>query len=141
MTDYFAVLDQPRAPWLDPAELKDVFHRKTLQAHPDVADAGATQDFAGLNEAYQVLHDPKRRLEHLLSLENAAPQTENPNVPEDLQELFMKIGELNQRMTALLAKTRGASSPLSRSLLKPELITAEKEVAELRHKTGELIAA
>ena len=35
MIDYFALLDQPQAPWLDLAELKDAYHKKTLQAHPD----------------------------------------------------------------------------------------------------------
>jgi len=49
MTDYFALLEQPRAPWLDPAELKEVFHRKTLEQHPDAGAAGPENDFAKLN--------------------------------------------------------------------------------------------
>ena len=54
MTDYFALLGQPRAPWLDPAALKEAYHRQTLQSHPDTATPGRESDFAGLNEAYQV---------------------------------------------------------------------------------------
>ena len=59
MIDYFALLDQPRAPWLDPDELKDIFHQKTLQAHPDAQASRPGADtteatFPNLNEAYQV---------------------------------------------------------------------------------------
>ena len=80
MIDYFALLDQPRAPWLDLDELKNTYYQKTLQAHPDAQTTRARADatdatFASLNEAYQVLQDPKRRLHHLLSLEGAAPSS------------------------------------------------------------------
>ena len=137
MTDYFALLNQPRAPWLDPAELKKVFHRKTLEQHPDAGAAGSESDFAELNEAYQVLVDPKRRLHHLLSLEDRVPAT-NQLVPPDLQELFLPIGELNQRTTQLLEKIRAASTPLSKSLLKAEVVAAQSELNELREKVREL---
>src|SRR6185369_1231694 len=97
MTDYFALLEQARAPWLDPAALKEVFHRKTLEQHPDSARGGGNA-FAEINEAYQVLQDPKRRLHHLLSLENQAP-TANQAVPADLEELFLQIGAVHQSAT------------------------------------------
>ena len=102
MTDYFAVLDQPRAPWLDPAALKEIYHRKTLQGHPDTAAQHQPADFAQVNEAYQVLQDPKRRLHHLLSLENCAPPAGHQTVPQQLQDLFLLIGALTQRANALL---------------------------------------
>ena len=89
MTDYFALLEQPRMPWLDPAPLKEVFHRKTLEQHPDATAAGSEDRFAELNAAYQALQDPKRRLHHLLSLENRAPAA-NQMVPQELQELFLE---------------------------------------------------
>ncbi len=132
MTDYFALLDQPRIPWLNPEALKEVFHRKTLEQHPD-STAGDDGAFAELNQAYQVLQDPKRRLHHLLSLENCAPSAQQP-VPQDLQELFLRIGELNQSATRLLSRIREASSPLSKSLLKAEVVAAQKEVSDLREK-------
>jgi curved DNA-binding protein CbpA len=137
MTDYFALLDQPRAPWLDLAALKEVFHRKTLEQHPDSTPAAAG-DFAKLNEAYQVLRDPKRRLRHLLELQGESAASTNQVVPQELQELFLEIGALNQRTTQLLEKIRAASSPLSRSLLKGEVVAAQKEVTSLRDKVRQL---
>jgi curved DNA-binding protein CbpA len=133
MTDYFALLDQPRAPWLDPEKLKQVYHQKTLRAHPDTAGESESS-FAQLNEAYQVLQDPKRRLHHLLELEGSPPSPTDQTVPLELHDLFPAIGALAQRATGLLEKIRTASNALSRSLLKPQILEVQKETKELRGK-------
>jgi curved DNA-binding protein CbpA len=138
MTDYFALLGQPRAPWLDPAALKEAYHRQTLKSHPDTATPGRQNDFAELNEAYQVLQDPKRRLHHLLSLESDAPPSANQIIPQELQELFLLIGALTQRANELQEKIRTASNALSRSLLKPQIVELEKEASDLRQKVRDL---
>ena len=138
MTDYFALLEQPRVPWLEPATLKEVFHRKTLEHHPDITTSGAEGQFAALNKAYQVLQDPKRRLHHLLSLENCAPSA-NQIVPAELQELFLGLGSLKQRADALLEKKRKASNTLSQSLLKPEALALQDDLDEWRKKIRGLL--
>jgi curved DNA-binding protein CbpA len=138
MTDYFALLDQPRLPWLDREILKEIYHSKTLRTHPD---SGATSEFADLNEAYQVLKDPKRRLQHLLDLYDASRPAANQTVPADLQELFLEICALNQRIQPLLEKSRTVSNELSRSLLKSQLLSMQKETAGLREKVGAMSAA
>jgi curved DNA-binding protein CbpA len=137
MTDYFALLDQPRLPWLDRETLKEIYHSKTLQTHPD---SGTDAGFADLNEAYQVLRDPKRRLQHLLELHDAPRPAPNQPVPPDLQELFLQIGDLNQQIQPLLAKIRVASNELSRSLLKGELVSVQKKIAGLREKVTSMTA-
>jgi curved DNA-binding protein CbpA len=138
MTDYFAVLEQPRAPWLDPAALKEAYHRKTLQTHPDTAAPDRGNDFAELNEAYQVLQDPKRRLHHILVLEHSAPPSANQTIPRELQDLFLLIGGLNQRANMLLEKIRTSSNALSRSLLKRQIVELQKEVSDLRDQVRNL---
>jgi curved DNA-binding protein CbpA len=138
MTDYFALLEQPRGPWLDPAALKDAYYRKTLQTHPDTATPDRDSNFAELNEAYQVLQDPKRRLHHLLSLEDRVPSSANQAVPEELQELFLLIGGSSQRANALLEKHGTTTNALSRSLLKPQMVEIQKEVSDLREKVRAL---
>ncbi len=109
MTDYFALLGQPRSPWLAAVALKEAYHRQTLQSHPDTAAPDRESNFAELNEAYQVLQDPKRRLHNLLSLENGAPPAANEVIPPELQELFLLIGALTQGANALQEKNRTAS--------------------------------
>jgi len=138
MTDYFALLEQPRTPWLNPEALKEVFHRKTLELHPDATAAGSQDQFAELNAAYQALQDPKRRLHHLLSLENSAPAA-NQMVPAELQELFLDLGTFKQRADLLLGKIEAASSTLSRSLLKPEMVALQNDLAVWRKKIRGLV--
>ena len=143
MIDYFALLDQPRTPWLDPDELKITYHQKTLQTHPDAQasrpGAYATDaTFARINEAYQVLQDPKRRLHHLLSLEGSAPSSTDQTVPKQLDDLFPRIGALTQRTTLLLETVRATSSALSRSLLKPQILEVQQETKEVHEKIKNL---
>lgn len=58
--DYYEVLGVPRT--ASDAEIKRAFRRLAQQWHPDVNDeAGAQERFKEINEAYQVLSDPKRR--------------------------------------------------------------------------------
>jgi curved DNA-binding protein CbpA len=138
MTDYFALLEQPRGPWIDPAALKEAYHRKTLQTHPDTAAQDHESDFAELNDGYQVLQDPKRRLHHLLSLENCVPSSANQAVPQELQELFLLIGGLSQRANLLLEKNRTTTNALSRSLLKSQMVEMQTEVSSLREQVRAL---
>jgi curved DNA-binding protein CbpA len=138
MTDYFALLEQPRLPWLDPATLKEIFHRKTLEQHPDATAAGPENRFTELNAAHQALQDPKRRLHHLLSLENRAPAA-NQTVPSDLQELFLDLGAFKQRADLLLGKIQAASNALSRSLLKPEMVALQNDLAAWRENIRALM--
>jgi curved DNA-binding protein CbpA len=142
MTDYFALLDQPRAPWLDPVSLKEAYHKKTLRLHPDTVPAGDRDgSFAELNKANQVLQDPKRRLHHLLELEGHDASSTGQSIPQELQDLFPSIGALAQRANLVLEKSKAASNTLSRSLLKPQILEVEKETAELRAKIRRLFEA
>jgi curved DNA-binding protein CbpA len=127
MTDYFALLEQPRRPWLDPEELKQVFHKKTLEAHPDAqTQSGGDETFTQLNEAYQVLREPKRRLHHLLSLEGSSPATKNVSIPANIESLFPMVAALMQEMDGVIQKVASSSNALRRSLVRPELLrTAE----------------
>jgi curved DNA-binding protein CbpA len=141
MIDYFALLDQPQAPWLDLVELKDAYHRKTLAAHPDAQASRPEKtdaSFADLNEAYQVLQDPKRRLHHLLTLHGRAPSSADQTVPRQLHDLFPAVGGVTQRANLLLEKIQATSNALSRSLLKPETLAVQSETKEVRAKIRNL---
>jgi curved DNA-binding protein CbpA len=138
MTDYFALLEQPRAPWLDPAALKEVFHRKTLEHHPDTSASSSSNAFAELNEAHQVLQDPKRRLQHLLELQGSPPPRTSESVPSELQALFLRIGEWNQQTKLLLERIRGQSSALERSLLRSRVLEVQQAIENLRRELRDL---
>jgi curved DNA-binding protein CbpA len=87
--DYFAVLGQPRRPWLDPKKLEAKYHELARRSHPDSGSPHEVE-FTGLNEAYRCLRNPKLRLQHLLTVAGNPP-TRRSEVAPDLAELFTKI--------------------------------------------------
>lgn len=134
MIDCFALLEQPRAPWLDEERLKTAYHAKTFQTHPDtrpVPSGKVENAFASVNEAYQILQDPKRRLHHLLSLEGSAPDSSGRSIPKELEDLFPATIAVIHAADQILEKTRAATNALSRSLLKSEVL--EKQQAVIHH--------
>jgi curved DNA-binding protein CbpA len=117
--DNFAVLGQPRQPWLDPAALKAAFLEQSARLHPDRVQAGnveeqaaATGRFAELNAAYNCLREPKERLLHLLELESGAPPANVQSVPADTMDLFMETGQVCRQTDQFLEAKRRVVSPL-----------------------------
>ncbi len=145
MTDYFALLGQRRSPWLDPEELKQAFHAKTLREHPDVQ--GQRQNdrsegaFAELNEACRVLRNPKRRLYHLLTLEGHAPSSRHASIPQDIEELFPSVAALTRKSDEVIQRLAITSTTLGRSLLRAELGETKRGVRETLKRLSELHAA
>jgi DnaJ-domain-containing protein 1 len=124
MTDHFAVLGEPRLPWLDAAALKEKFLALSSAAHPDrVAIASETEKQAAhdrsaqLNAAYQCLSDPKSRLQHLLELELGAKPAGIERPPADLMDLFMRAGQLCREVDAFLDERARTTSPLLKARL------------------------
>ncbi|MGI8436913.1 MAG: DnaJ domain-containing protein [Chthoniobacterales bacterium] len=133
MTDFFALLRQPRQPWLDPEELKEAFHARSLRAHPDARGEGITAgqaeaEFAQLNEAYRVLHDPRRRLQHLLTLEGHPPGSSMGVIPPEVASLFQSVATATQEADKMAARLTAATNPLSRSLLQVGVVQARKGI-------------
>ncbi|MEP6698503.1 MAG: DnaJ domain-containing protein [Verrucomicrobiota bacterium] len=136
MTDYFALLNQPRVPWLDPVELKKIFHEKTLRAHPDTAaqSGHAGQDdaaFVQLNEAYQLLREPKRRLQHLLQLEGEPVAIAGLAIPGEIDRLFPMVATLMQETEGVMRRTGTATNALNRSLVRPEVLKAIERITQM----------
>ena len=121
MTDYFALLQEPRRPWLDPALLKAKFLARSAGLHPDrVHGAGepekaaAAQRYVELNSAFNCLREPKDRLRHLLELELGRKPEDLQEIPEDLAGLFMEVAQLCRQANAFLAERARVSSPVLR---------------------------
>ncbi|MFN2475867.1 MAG: J domain-containing protein [Chthoniobacterales bacterium] len=143
MTDYFALLDQPRRPWLQPERLKQAFHAKALHAHPDAhaqhGDAESSDGlFAQLNEAHRVLQDPKLRLHHLLTLTGHPPDRAASAAPSNIDELFPLVAAATHQASAVVQKSAVATNALSRSLLKAELQKATQQVNGAHDRVSEL---
>ncbi len=121
MTDHFAILGQPRRPWLEAETLKDAFHRRSATLHPDVPGTGDAARFAALNQAFNVLREPASRLRHLLAL--IAPGSLLASaLPAELADLCMRFDASRLREARTLAARRdAASSPLARALITKDI--------------------
>lgn len=141
MTDFFALLGQPRRPWLDPERLKEAFLARSGEAHPDRAltdetRAAANLDSSALNEAHQVLRDPRLRLRHLLFLTTGEAPSDIQSVPTHISELFFRVGRVFQPVDEVLRRrTEEEVSPMARA---SRMQDAMSRLAELRTLQGEL---
>ena len=139
MIDYFALLEQPRRPWLDENTLREQFHSLARTAHPDrQSSASPDSDFASFSEAFRVLSDPKLRLQHLLKLEQDTPASNENILPKDLEDLFPSITAIMRTADDFLKRTQATTNALSRSLFKSELLTIQNQVAQSLAKLSEL---
>jgi len=119
MTDYFALLNHPQRPWLDPESLKREFLTRSASVHPDrahhLADAerdAAHKQYVELNAAYNCLKNPRERLRWLLQIELGSLPQGIQHIPEDLLELSMETGKVCREADGIIQEQRGVTSPL-----------------------------
>ncbi len=119
MTDCFALLNEPRRPWLEAAEVRDRFHQLSKDLHPDrfhdapeVEKERAGKAYAELNTACQRLCDPRERLLHLLELESGARPPNVQRIPPGTMDLFVEVGQICRDADACLAERAQVTSPL-----------------------------
>jgi len=119
MTDCFALLGEPRRPWLDAEALKNKFLLLSAEVHPDrVHNSGplekqAAQDrYTAVNAAYQCLRHPKERLRHLLQLELGTRPAEVEQILPEMMDLFLQVSERCRQADAFLADKEKTNSPL-----------------------------
>lgn len=119
MTDYFALFDELRRPWLDEDALKAKFLKLAAESHPDrihfateKEKQAATDLYTALNQAHNTLREPKDRLLHLLELERGVKPTGIEGVPPEIMECFMEVGQLCREVDGFLANRATVTSPL-----------------------------
>lgn len=119
MTDYFALLNEPRRPWLEAEALKEKFLALSAEVHPDRVHLSSEADklaanrrYTELNAAYSCLREPRDRLRHLLELELGKKPSDLTNVPDDLMDLFFGVGKVLKETDAFIVEKSKATSPL-----------------------------
>lgn len=133
MTDHFALLNEPRRPWLEVSALKAKFLQLSSEFHPDRVPAASAAEkeeagrrFAELNAAYNILREPKERLLHLLELETGERPKDVQRIPPGTMDLFVEIGQTCREVDSFLAGRSKVTSPL----LKVQLFARGQEWTE-----------
>jgi curved DNA-binding protein CbpA len=146
VTDNFALLGEPRRPWLDPERLKQKFLALSREAHPDrnpgtgaAAEAGNGERFAGINAAYNCLRDPRHRLRHLLQLETGSSSREAQSIPSELMDVSLAVGALCREADRFLDEKTAQTSALMRAQmfergqeLTDRVMEVQKQIADGR---------
>lgn len=119
--DCFALLQEPRHPWIDADALKHRFLKLSAEVHPDRVHQAtecekelATQTYAGLNAAYNTLREPKDRLVHLTELEIGERPKDIQRIPPGTMDLFVEIGQACRDVDAFLVQRPSVTSPMLR---------------------------
>ena len=119
MTDNFALLNEPRLPWLNPDELKQRFFQLSSEVHPDRTHNASDSEkeavnkrYAELNAAYNCLREPKERLIHLLELETGSKPKDIQRIPPGTMDLFVEVGQTCRDTDSFIAEKAKVTSPL-----------------------------
>jgi curved DNA-binding protein CbpA len=143
VVDYFALLNFPRTPWLDSAEVQARFLELSAQAHPDrVHNLGsvevgvANEKFAELNKAFAVLRDHKERLHHLLALETGSAPAMMQNIPNSVIDLFARVGGTCRKVDEFVAARSATTSPMLQAQMFAAGLDWTDRVAELQQQVA-----
>ena len=127
MTDSFALLGEPRRPWLDPEALKARVVPMLASTHPDRVHGGtgaekqaATARHSELNAAYNTLREPRERLLHLYELEAGERPKDIQRIPPGTMDLFVEVGQCCRDLDEFLQRKAVATSPMLRLSLMQE---------------------
>ncbi len=119
MTDAFALLSEPRRPWLDAEALKARFLPLSAAVHPDrvhsaseAEKAAANTRYAELNAAYNMLREPRDRLLHLLELEAGGKPKDVQRIPPGTMDLFVEVGQTCRDTDEFLKQKSTSDSPM-----------------------------
>jgi curved DNA-binding protein CbpA len=139
--DFFEGLGVERRLVLDEEALKEVYHAKSREEHPDVAGSGG--DFENVAEAYAVLRDPVRRLKHWLELEFPAKgeKAGRDLIGGEMLELFGEVNAVLQAADELLKKRAACKTAMGRATLAGEETARQQALSVLGMRLAEKMEA
>ena len=144
----FALFDLEPAPALDKAELKERFARATAETHPDKFASApeaerneAATRYASLNQAYQMLIDPRTRLLALYELTKGEKPRDIQRIPPGTMDLFKEVGELCRTLDEFLERKSATTNRLEKAGLMGEELTLQDALTALRVKLESFAAS
>lgn len=145
--DCFALLEQPRQPDLNLDALENHFLALSRELHPDrlhqapeTDRLAASQRYADLNRARQVLREIPSRLLHLLELESGKRPPDIQRIPPGTMDLFIEVGESCRDADAFLARRAAAHAPMLKVKLFQEGLQHVERLQSLQRRIHEQTA-
>lgn len=117
--DAYAVLGEPRRPWLDVEALKTRYLALSAESHPDRVHGGSEAERAEaarrameVNSAHAILSEPRARLLHLLELETGRRPADIQRIPAGTMDLFVEVGQCCREVDDFLSERDAVTSPV-----------------------------
>ena len=138
MFDAYEVLGLERVLTIDEEFLRQRYQQLSKALHPDAAD-GSEAGFRELNEAFELLRSPSRRLSHWLAVGGVEGDPRG-SIGGELLDLFGAVGEAVQHADRFLKRREAAQTVLTKALLEREAGVRREQIEAAQAKVDELIA-
>jgi hypothetical protein len=119
----FEILQEKPRPFLDTEALKAKFLRLSTPVHPDrvhhLSESEkneANRNFSELNQAHQILREPRERLRELYRVSMGESVKKIQNVPSELMDLSFETGKICREVDVFVQEAETATSPLQKAV-------------------------
>jgi hypothetical protein len=143
-TTHFSVYGLEPRPWIDPEALHEAFSRLSAEWHPDkhqgkpAAELAAIEKrYTALNQAYQILREPKDRLVYLYELTQGRKPPEIVRIPPGTMDLFVEVGQLCQKLDGHLKKKSQATTALEKAAVMVDGLEWQESITALQGKLSD----
>ena len=131
MNNAFEILGIEPSLTIDQDRLNSAFREAGKSLHPDAG--GNDGEFASLQQAYDVIASPSKRLRHWLELRGIAVDSRGAIGP-GMMDLFSTVGAVTQRAEAHLRKKQGTQSALGLAMLEGESHQCREQLEEINQQ-------
>jgi len=125
VNDAFQILGLDPVLVYSPETLRDAFREAGKRVHPD--GGGGEAEFARLQEAFEVLSSPARRLKHWMEL-RGTPVEIRGTIGSAMMDVFSEVGKVTQQAEAMIRKRDEAKSALFKAMLEGETQVCREQV-------------
>lgn len=136
VSDAFEILGLEKRLSFEPDVLRDAFRETGKRLHPD--GGGAESGFSALQEAYDILSSPSRRLRLWMEL-RGEPLESRGSIGVALMEVFAEVGKVTQQAETVIRKRDEAKSALAKAMLEGETQICRETVEAMIAKVESLI--
>lgn len=135
--NYYTIIGLPVQPCVDEAELKAKYLKLSSSLHPDretdqAIDPSDPIDAALVNEAQTVLSHAPSRIRHLLALKTGSIPGNLRQVPNEIGDLFMKVGMLLKSIDKVIQdKPNEDASELSKVIFLKKSMASRQQIESM----------
>lgn len=138
----FDLLGVPEKAWQDLATLKSIYQNRSHTLHPDSDRSGSPithKHFAELNQAYQVILSPGRRLQRLLELRFGQAFTLKGAIPVPLLDMFAHVGATLKLADILIMKKTKTTTALAQAVMARQLVDVQQSLGKAARCVGDAL--